>query len=494
MPSCAVKWCGKHSKTSGYKKDGITFHRFPKIPELKEKWIDKVNRENWFPTKYSAVCSRHFTPDCFEYLKERRRLFSSAIPTLFLPILDSPNSMIDSYTNVPGPSRHNIALSSLSNKQVHSEAHTSTEAQTPLHCFPFDDSNIFRPSHDYEIPSSTISNKEIVHPVIEDLTPRKRKMKRHIDHLIYSLSKKKKEVKRLQDKNRLLVKKNANLKEILNTLTKKSYITQENQDILSRIGVQNQEIVKRQILKSKKGHIPKIKYSPELRAFSLTLHFYSPKAYNFVRQTFSTCLPATSTLRSWYQSIDGKPGFTKEAIDTIKMKARESKNKIYATIIFVEMAIKSGVEYHPQARRYYGHVSFGASLQTDCQDEAKEALVFLLVPINASWKIPIGYFLINGINAEQKAALLTEAIHLIEEAGVNVKAITFDGCPANITMAKKLGCSFEVDQINTTFKNPCKTSKIAVFLDPAHMIKLVRNAFEFYRNLKDERGNIIFLN
>ncbi|XP_045487982.1 THAP domain-containing protein 1-like [Pieris rapae] len=190
MPSCAVKWCGKHSKTSSYKKDGITFHRFPKIPELKEKWIEKVNRENWFPTKYSAVCSRHFTPDCFEYLKQRRRLFSSAIPTMFLPILASPNSITDSNANVPVPSHHNIAASSLSNKQVHVEANTSTEDQTPLH----------------EISSSTKSNKEI-DPVIVDLTPRKRKMKRHIDHLIYSLSKKKKEVKRLQDKNRLLNKK-----------------------------------------------------------------------------------------------------------------------------------------------------------------------------------------------------------------------------------------------------------------------------------------------
>ncbi|XP_026745374.1 THAP domain-containing protein 3-like [Trichoplusia ni] len=165
MPSCAVKWCGKHSKTSSYKKDGITFHRFPKIPELKEKWMNKINRENWFPTKYSAVCSRHFTPDCFEYLKQRRRLFSSAIPTMFLPILASPYSLTESNTNVPGPSHHNTGQ------------------------------------------SSTMNTKVIVDPEIGELSPRKRKMKRQIDHLIYSLNNKKKHVKRLQDKNRVLVKK-----------------------------------------------------------------------------------------------------------------------------------------------------------------------------------------------------------------------------------------------------------------------------------------------
>lgn len=336
-----------------------------------------------------------------------------------------------------------------------------------------------------------MNTKVIVDPEIGELSPRKRKMKRQIDHLIYSLNNKKKHVKRLQDKNRVLLKKNANLKEILNTLSQKSYITEENENILSCIGVQNRELVKRQILKSKTGHMPKLKYSPELRAFALTLHFYSPKAYNFVRKTFSTCLPATSTLRKWYQSVDGKPGFTKEAIDAIKIKATESKQKLYATIIFDEMAIRSGVEYHPQGRRYYGHVSFGTSLETDCQDEAKEALVFLLVPINASWKIPIGYFLINGVNSEQKVALLTEAIHLVEEAGVGIKAVTFDGCPANLTMAKKLGCSFEGSNFNTTFKNPSNDDKIAVFLDPAHMIKLIRNAFECYKNFQDKHGETI---
>lgn len=89
--------------------------------------------------------------------------------------------------------------------------------------------------------------------------------------------------------------------------------------------------------------------------------------------------------------------------------------------------------------------------------------MFLLVALNASWKIPIGYFLINGINAEQKVALLTQAIHLVEDAGVHIKAITFDGCPANNNMAKKLGCSFDIDNINSTFKNPCNNSKVAVF-------------------------------
>lgn len=70
-----------------------------------------------------------------------------------------------------------------------------------------------------------------------DLTPRKRKMKRHIDQLIRSLNKKKKDVKRYQDKTRALKKKVASLQERLDTLTKNSLINKENEDILKGIEV-----------------------------------------------------------------------------------------------------------------------------------------------------------------------------------------------------------------------------------------------------------------
>jgi len=52
------------------------------------------------------------------------------------------------------------------------------------------------------------------------------------------------------------------------------------------------------------------RFSPELRAFALTLNFYSPKAYNFVRDEFGLSLPHASTLRSWYHEIKVEEGFT----------------------------------------------------------------------------------------------------------------------------------------------------------------------------------------
>lgn len=54
------------------------------------------------------------------------------------------------------------------------------------------------------------------------------------------------------------------------------------------------------------------RYSPKIRSFALTLHFYSPKAYNYIRKTWKNLLPSPSAIKQWYRVVDGSPGFTKK--------------------------------------------------------------------------------------------------------------------------------------------------------------------------------------
>ncbi|CAB3246933.1 unnamed protein product [Arctia plantaginis] len=142
-----------------------------------------------------------------------------------------------------------------------------------------------------------------------------------------------------------------------------------------------------------------------------------------------------------------------------------------------------------KVEKTYGYVDYGGSVDSDCREKCTDALVFLVVPLHGKWKVPIGYFFINKVTADQKKFLLTQAIELCFEAGLVVKAVTFDGCPANIAMAKKLGCDLNPNNLKTVFK--VQNNEIAIFLDPAHMIKLVRNSFEHYREFKDAEGNNI---
>lgn len=66
------------------------------------------------------------------------------------------------------------------------------------------------------------------------------------------------------------------------------------------------------------------KYDPRIRTFALTLHFYSPEGYRYVRSVFNNNLPCISTIRKWYSAIDGKPGFSDEAFNALKIKAKEA--------------------------------------------------------------------------------------------------------------------------------------------------------------------------
>ena len=63
MPITCVAW----DCTNRMKKDsGISFHRFPhKNPQLLQKWIQAIRRENWQPTQYIYICSKHFEDSCF---------------------------------------------------------------------------------------------------------------------------------------------------------------------------------------------------------------------------------------------------------------------------------------------------------------------------------------------------------------------------------------------------------------------------------------------
>lgn len=150
-------------------------------------------------------------------------------------------------------------------------------------------------------------------------TPIKKRLYRRVIELTEKVVQKNRQIKNLKQKTYYLRKKIATLKSILKELEKKSLINSENVDILNKIGVTNKELVQRQIMKSNKnGCIIRKKYSAELRTFALTLNFYSTKAYNYARKTFQTCLPSIKTISKWYQTVDGKPGFTKEAFIALK--------------------------------------------------------------------------------------------------------------------------------------------------------------------------------
>ena len=57
---------------------------FPhKTPQLLHKWIQNVNRQNWYPAQKSLLCSDHFLPEMLDRTGQTVRLRDGAIPTVF---------------------------------------------------------------------------------------------------------------------------------------------------------------------------------------------------------------------------------------------------------------------------------------------------------------------------------------------------------------------------------------------------------------------------
>jgi len=213
------------------------------------------------------------------------------------------------------------------------------------------------------------------------------------------------------------------------------------------------------------------------KKFAVTLQYYSPKAYIYVREQFNNALPHPRTLSRWYMAIDGQPGFTKESFDTLTDMANNEAKEVQCNLVIDEMSIRKQVEMDSN-RNIYGFVNLDTFNDASDPDktvpEAKNALVFLLVGVNGYWKLPIGYFLIDGLSGNKRANLLEKAIELISQTGVKLNSLTFDGASVNMTMVSTLGA----DLNNITYiMNSYTNEPIYIFLDAAHMIKLVRNAW-----------------
>ncbi|RVE40646.1 hypothetical protein evm_014704 [Chilo suppressalis] len=335
-----------------------------------------------------------------------------------------------------------------------------------------------------EEPEPSTSKTLSITPNIE-LTPRKKKMKLKIEY-------QSKKIKRLQSKTRYLKKEVASLKEILKKINEKALIDKEQKLILQNIGVANEELLRRQVSNKVKGKISRKPFSPEFRCFALTLNYYSPKAYNYIRKFFSTALPHPRTLTKWYATVDGRPGFTQEALNALK-RVKDSKpdKKIYCSLVIDEMKIKDSPEWHPKSQRYYGYIDYGFDDVNETSEKATDALVFLLVGINTTWKLPLGYFLVKGTSGALKARLVSKAFELVHNTGVEIKALTCDGTKANIAMAEELGCCMDANNLQTTILDPTTGQQVHFFLDPCHMLKLIRSAFEHFKYFIDASGKKI---
>ena len=275
----------------------------------------------------------------------------------------------------------------------------------------------------------------------------------------------------IQNLRRKNIRKEKTIKGLILKLKQAKMLSEESgSSIISNFGHMTTEIFKNEA--KNKDHSSGSRYSDEIKEFAISLNFYSPRAYRFLRK--SLCLPHPSTLRAWSASIECEPGFLKKPLLHIADLVKDGQSD--CIIIIDEMSIKKEVKWDPKNEKFVGTVDYGSIKAEETDTIATNALVIMISGLKKPWYVPLGYFLTNKLNGDILCQLINESIKMLSEVGCFVHAVVFDGAPKNIGMAEKLGCN--IKKLEGSFPHPCQIGKkIYVIFDVCHMLKLARNAF-----------------
>ena len=357
------------------------------IKKRRRQWVRNINRKNWKPSRHSRICAHHFTKECFLTGSAGRKLNSTAVPTIF-------NITSDNRTAKPRVVSIQTEVSTVYLDHSYMAVSVTSTSEEFTTC---------ESEMEVTLPESGNVEGSITQPNTDDhsyigVSPKT--LKHQIGHKLTTCRKK---LKVEKQKTKLLQRKISSLTEVIIVLKQKLLISTGCAEMLedSFSGVPKALLTR---ITQKK----KVKVSEELRSFAMTLHFYSAKAYAYVRECFDLVLPHPETIRSWYSKISADPGFTQPAFSAIKSCVEDRKcegKETLCALMMDEVAIRKHVEY--AAGKFHGYVDLGCGIVNDSLLPAKDALVLMVVAIDDSWKIPVAYFLIDGLTGEECANIVT---------------------------------------------------------------------------------------
>jgi hypothetical protein len=355
----------------------------------RQQWVVKLRRldENgrlWQPGRDATVCSEHFYDHDFYYQFARKLIKPGALPTVFS---FAPPAV---KRKPPTPRQATAAVTRRPpNVPLTNEINSSDTAEQRLD-ETSDDRRSAASGNEHEVTNetmqvdSTASVATTVNSLHNYAVPSPNKLKRRVSHLHQVLHRKVLDLKNARRRECRLRGKVCNL---LNEMKKRQLISDQASLLL--------EAYKDMPLAVLTGKV-KGCYTDEQRQFACTLHYYSPKAYSFVRSKFKS-MPNPRTIRRWLSAYKGQPGLTEESFNTISAAnaSSDSKFKICA-LTMDEMEIRKHID-HDRNGKLYGFIDLGCGpLDDDSHPQATKVLLVLAVGINRYWKLPLAYYLTNG--------------------------------------------------------------------------------------------------
>ena len=327
-----------------------------------------MRRDKWEPTSSSYLCGEHFCDSDFSYptslphsnALSKRYLRKDAVPSKF----KFPPHLQKKPTKERNPKKRMIESQ---------DSHPSI----------FPPKKITRQDHTYAFSSSPNKvNKQF-----------KEKIK-----------KKNQIIKNLRRK---IITKEKTIKGLMIKLKQTKLLSQEScSSLTTNFGHMTTELFRNEAKNN--GRSSGSNYSDEIKEFAISLRFYSPKAYKFVRQHLS--LPHPATLRAWSSNIECEPGFLKLPQQQIADLVNDNQDD--CIIILDEMSIKKQTCWDPKHDKFVGNVDYGCIKGEEIDNIAKNALVIMVSGLKKPWYVPLAYFLTDKLNANVLCQLITEAIKI----------------------------------------------------------------------------------
>ena len=117
--------------------------------------------------------------------------------------------------------------------------------------------------------------------------------------------------------------------------------------------------------------------------------------------------------------------------------AERNGKKVICSLMMDEIAIKKHTSW--DGKKYTGYVDIGNDVNDHNLPVAGDALVFMVVAVDGSWKVPCAYFFINGLSGNERANLVKVCIQRLSDVGVKVTSLTCDGPSCHFSMLSALG-------------------------------------------------------
>ena len=244
------------------------------------------------------------------------------------------------------------------------EIEIATAAIHDLTAIALDQDNILNPSD-----PPPLSTEDIFHPSGSPLTHQPQK-----SAAAYSPTKAKlqRKIKLLQQKLRRRDKKIVDLNSMLTVAQKMCIMSSDTADMLKdTFGEVPFDVLVHQIQNNKKK--PKARrYTASMKEFTLTLYFYSPRSYNFLRKKI--CLPHPAMLSTWVSTANCFPGFLDEAHAYIKSIAEQQETAFDCALIIDSMSIRKQILWDKSRNKYAGYVECAGIVEEPEPSVASEAL------------------------------------------------------------------------------------------------------------------------